>query len=139
MRAPKKNPCGSCPYRRDVPAGVWHPEEYDKLPEYDNETGSQPMAVFACHQQDDTMCSGWVGTHDMDQSMALRISLLNGHTTPEDYEAALDYECPVPLFGTGLEAAAHGISGVADPDERTLGMIEKLKRKREGRHVQVRG
>lgn len=29
---PPKVPCGTCPYRRDVPAGIWHGEEYAKLP-----------------------------------------------------------------------------------------------------------
>lgn len=51
IKAPAKNPCGSCPYRRDVPSGIWSEEEYDKLPQYDLPTGDQPPNVFLCHQQ----------------------------------------------------------------------------------------
>jgi len=43
-------PCQSCPYRRDVPSGIWAHEEYEKILDYDNETGHQPMKVFMCHQ-----------------------------------------------------------------------------------------
>lgn len=43
--APK--PCASCPYRRDVPEGVWHPEEYSKLRAYDGSTGEQSPRLRA--------------------------------------------------------------------------------------------
>lgn len=46
---PARNPCGSCPYRRDAPQGLWQPEEYVKLPAYDTETPDQPARLFACH------------------------------------------------------------------------------------------
>ena len=42
---PAKNPCGSCPYRKDVPSGVWAVSEYLKLVEYDRPTGEQPVHV----------------------------------------------------------------------------------------------
>lgn len=41
----RDNPCHSCPYRRDVPSGVWATEEYDKLLPYDADTASQPSAT----------------------------------------------------------------------------------------------
>lgn len=28
---PRKTPCASCPYRKDVPSGVWEASEYEKL------------------------------------------------------------------------------------------------------------
>jgi hypothetical protein len=43
--APTKYPCPSCPYRKDVPSGVWAPEEYDKLPAYDNDTPSHRLSA----------------------------------------------------------------------------------------------
>ena len=126
-----KRPCGSCPYRRDVPSGVWASEEYDKLPPYDNpETAKQPMKAFYCHQQDGTLCSGWVGCHDMAESFGLRIALLTGHITPEAYEEAIDYVCPVPLFATGAEAAAHGKAKIESPDAQAIRTIDKLTAKR---------
>ena len=34
-RRVRPKPCASCPYRCDVPSGVWHPDEYAKLEVYD--------------------------------------------------------------------------------------------------------
>lgn len=118
---PGKAPCGTCPYRRDVPAGVWHPDEYAKLPPYDGETWGQPMALFFCHQQDGCLCAGWVGCHDQRHLLSMRLHPV----APETF----DYESPVPLFASGAEAAAHGLSGVESPDDRARHAIEKLARK----------
>ena len=74
MKAPAKNPCGSCPYRRDVPSGVWDESEYHKLPEFDKPTAEQPPRVFMCHQDNDRLCAGWVACHDMDESLGFRIN-----------------------------------------------------------------
>nr|WP_239003987.1 DUF6283 family protein [Nocardia panacis] len=66
MGPPAPRPCASCPYRRDVPSGIWHESEYNKLRSYDLDTAYQPTALFECHQTEpDTpaarMCAGWVG------------------------------------------------------------------------------
>jgi hypothetical protein len=53
---PARNPCGSCPYRKDVPSGVWETLEYEKLPPYDGETFEQPFEAFFCHQQNGRLC-----------------------------------------------------------------------------------
>jgi hypothetical protein len=130
-----KSPCSSCPYRRDVPAGIWSPEEYAKLPEYDGETGDQIMAgavaVFLCHQQPGRLCAGWVGCHDMRHNAAIRFN-------PVD-PMVHDYKSPVALFGSGAEAAAHGMSGVKNPGPEAKAQIEKLLSKharlREGKNA----
>lgn len=120
-----KAPCGSCPYRRDVPAGVWSADEYAKLPRYDGETFEQlkagAMGLFFCHQQDGKLCAGWVGCHDMHHALAVRLH-------PVD-PMVFDYESPVPLFASGAEAAAHGLSGVDNPDASARALIAKLDRK----------
>lgn len=72
--APPKVPCGSCPYRKDVPSGIWHPDEYAKLPAYDRETPFQPTSLFMCHQRDGCLCGGWLMTHDRRHLLALRIA-----------------------------------------------------------------
>jgi hypothetical protein len=126
---PAKNPCGSCPYRRDVPSGLWHEDEYAKLPRYDNDTAAQPPQVFLCHQQDGRMCAGWVGCHDMSHSLGLRFAAMTGDVTPETVDAVLDYECPVPLFESGAAAAAHGRADVANPGEAARRQIDRLERK----------
>lgn len=50
IRGPAPSPCSSCPYRRDVPSGLWGANEYAKLRDYDNPTWAQPPGIFQCHQ-----------------------------------------------------------------------------------------
>lgn len=128
FQPPAKRPCGSCPYRRDVPSGVWDREEYEKLPEYDKPTGEQPPAVFHCHQQNGRACGGWCAVHDMEESLGLRLAAAMGLIS--DPEPFLDYETDVPLFETGAEAAAHGLANVDDPGEDADRVIAKLRRKK---------
>lgn len=128
---PAPNPCGSCPYRRDVPSGVWEASEYEKLPAYDEETHAQPTGVFLCHQQDGKACAGWVGCHDMQHSLGLRLA--SGMGLIEDPDAFLDYETRVPLFDSGMEAAEHGLAGIENPDLEARRVIDKLTAKRERR------
>lgn len=122
---PSAAPCGTCPYRRDVPAGLWDASEYAKLPRYDGSTMDQLLAggtgLFFCHQNDGHLCAGWVGCHDMAHAVALRLAPV----APETY----DYRSPVPLFGSGAEAAAHGMSGIDDPGPEARAAIAKLERK----------
>jgi hypothetical protein len=122
---------------------VWSEEEYDKLPRYDGPTGDQLPAAFFCHQQNGRLCAGWVGCHDMEESMGLRIAVLAGAVTREGYEAALDYVSPVPLFASGAEAAAHGMAELQDPGLNARRTADKLRARRarrgldpeEGTHV----
>lgn len=117
-RRPATRPCVSCPYRTDAPAGLWHPDEYAKLPAYDRDTAQQPTGVFLCHQQDNRVCAGWAGCHNTDHLLALRLAPAFGTMDLAEVEATLDYVSPVPLFRSGAEAAAHGLSAVDGPDER---------------------
>lgn len=126
MKPPAKSPCGSCPYRRDVPSGVWAAQEYDKLPEYDKETSEQPPAVFGCHQADGRACAGWVAVHDMTQSLGLRIGVAFGHIDPEDVDEFMEYDTSTPLFESGQEAAEHGKRDLNDPSERASRIIAKV-------------
>lgn len=127
--APAKNPCGSCPYRKDVPSGVWSESEYEKLPDYDKPTEQQPIAAFLCHQQDGRLCAGWVGCHDMEQSLAMRLAVPFGTVTYEALEKAYDYVSPVPLHESGQAAYEHGIADIDDPDEKARRTVEKLLKK----------
>lgn len=124
MIKPPKVPCGSCPYRRDVPAGIWEAVEYDKLPLYDGETWNQSPALFLCHQQDDCLCGGWLATHGTDDLLALRFAA----TTLDP--SVWSWTTDVPVFGSGAEAAAHGRAGIAEPTPAALRKIDGLIRKR---------
>ena len=132
-QAPAARPCGSCPYRLDVPSGVWHPEEYTKLPAYDAPTHAQPTALFLCHQQDGRVCAGWAGCHDMAHSLAVRVGASRGYLDPETVDALLGYATPVPLHATGADAAAHGLRDIDHPDEGARRAINTLTRKRNQR------
>lgn len=125
-RAPAKNPCGSCPYRTDVPSGIWHRSEYDKLAEYDRPFIEQPMGAFHCHQQDGRLCAGWVGCHDMENTLAFRINARS--FTKEVIQAVLNYETSVPLFESGAAAREHGLQEYANPGTRANKIMDKMLR-----------
>lgn len=127
--APAPRPCGSCPYRRDVPSGVWAEEEYRKLPAYDEDTAWQPATAFFCHQQDGRLCAGWVAVHDMDDSLGLRLVARLFDISDEDYLAILEYTTDVPLFGSGAEAAAHGLNDLRHPGAKARRVIGRLERR----------
>jgi uncharacterized protein DUF6283 len=127
-KGPLPRPCGSCPYRRDVPSGVWHTEEYLKLIPYDRPIHEQPQGVFACHQQDGHLCAGWVGTHDMSENLALRFHVSGGHITAEEFFEICDYTTDVPLFESGLEAATHGLNAIVNGyDEETEHKVDVIQ------------
>ena len=119
---PAKVPCGSCPYRRDVPSGVWHQSEYAKLPQYDGETMYQNRALFMCHQQDGHLCAGWLACHGTDDLLALRFTPVHA--------SAYGYKSPVPVFSSGREAAAHGMKDVNNPGPAANRTMDTLVRKR---------
>jgi len=123
---PSAAPCGSCPYRKDVPSGVWHEDEYKKLIQYDGDILDQlkkgGTALFMCHQNDGHLCAGWAGCHDTSNLVALRLHDVDPST--------FDYISPVPLFGSGAEAAAHGMAKIDNPDKRAKATIKKLARRK---------
>lgn len=118
-------PCGSCPYRRDVPAGIWDASEYHKLARYDGDTMGQDPSLFLCHQQDGKLCAGWVGCHG-GQLLALRLHSISGQV---DW-GVFDYRSPVALFSSGAEARDHGLSGVATPSAQAVRAITKLTKRK---------
>lgn len=133
IEPPAVRPCGSCPYRRDVPSGVWDRVEYEKLPRFDGPTGEQDPAVFLCHQQDGRLCAGWVAVHDMPESLGLRLAVALGALSPEAADALTDYSTDVQLFATGAEAASHGLLEVESPSVPARETIGRISRKRSRR------
>lgn len=120
-----RRPCSTCPYRRDTPPGIWHPDEYRKLPQYDDDQQST-VAVFLCHQrqaQRDTACRGWLTVAR--ESAAARLAVMTGLVIDEQRYAAVD----VDLYATGAEACAAGLAGVDEPDDQACAAIDKLTRR----------
>ena len=120
-----KNPCTSCPYRRDTPHGVWDATEYAKLPAYDTD---ESFATFLCHhspfRDGETACRGWLTVHA--DSIAVRLAMCAGKITPEQRDAKVT----VPLFRTGLSAATAGMRGVNRPGRRARQMIAGLLKRK---------
>jgi hypothetical protein len=106
---------------------VWEASEYGKLPPFDGETFEQPPEVFMCHQQDGRLCAGWVAVHDMSESLGLR--LVAQQLSEEEVTAILVYETDVPLFSSGAEACAHGLSDLDTPGDDARAMVAKLSRR----------
>lgn len=119
---PPKRPCGSCPYRRDVPSGLWAAEEYAKLPGYDGEIIDQlhsgATGLFLCHQRDGCLCGGWLQAHGAENLLATRLNRVD--------PSAYGYQSDVPCFGSGAEAAAHGVREIEAPGPEARALIEKL-------------
>ncbi|KOG54431.1 hypothetical protein ADK76_23500 [Streptomyces griseoflavus] len=135
LRPPAQRPCESCPYRRDVPAGIWADEEYAKLRRYDADTPDQPTGLFQCHQADADsaarrICGGWAGCHEGEDLLALRLAVLDGSIDTTTYRAVVEYASQVPLFSSGREAAAHGEAGIDAPTEEGRRLIAKITRTR---------
>ncbi|MGW7748709.1 DUF6283 family protein [Streptomyces chartreusis] len=134
MRPPAPRPCDSCPYRRDVPSGIWAHEEYDKLRGYDAPTPEQPSRLFQCHQADADsttrrICAGWAGCHG-EHLLGLRVALVEGRIDEATFAAAAAYESPVALFGSGSEAADHGQTDIHWPGGEAGRLIGKITRTR---------
>lgn len=115
-------PCSACPYRQDAPPGLWAATEYEKLPPYDRPTYAQPTAAFVCHATPEHLCHGWavVGGWDL---LALRLVSARSASPIEIPEPV------VPLVASGAEAAALGMSAIADPPPETIEVQQRLVRK----------
>lgn len=122
--SPPKKPCGSCPYRKDVPAGIWDVSEYEKLRLYDNSTHQQPFGLFMCHQKDGCICGGWLLTHDRDHLLALRLHYQRLDASVWSYAPSID------VFASGNEAAEHGISGIENVSVAAQKKICSIARQR---------
>jgi hypothetical protein len=126
-------PCSTCPYRRDVPSGIWAASEYQKLPRYDQETFMQPQAAFFCHKQTGDLCAGWVGCHDMSDNLGLRLAVAGDRISADTFDAALDYVSPVELFSSGQAACEHGLADIENPSEQAIAAMRGYLRRKSGR------
>lgn len=119
----RRQPCAYCPYRADVPSGVWHRSEYIKLPKYDKPTGEQPLEIFGCHEATGMICAGWAQCHG-GELLALRILAIKQFEFPEIPVRT------VPLFASGKQAAEHGMKEITRPKTAARRAIAKLIQRR---------
>lgn len=128
--SPAPRPCTSCPYRCDVPSGIWAASEYAKLLTYDQPTFDQPGGLFLCHQnpagsEHDRLCAGWVACHG-DQLLGLRMAISMGHLE----ESVLDYVTDVAVFASAAEAVAHGCRDIERPSAEASEAVRKIAARR---------
>jgi len=117
----KPEACESCPYRRAAPSGLWNPDEYAKLVDYDKPTFEQPFEWFGCHTQPNFACHGWVIVHENRgheyELVALRFLGLDRDPPEPD---------PETFFSSGSEAAMHGLRRIKNPPPEARRMMAKL-------------
>jgi hypothetical protein len=122
-------PCTSCPYRKDVPSGIWVKEEYDKILPYDGEMWVQPRGVFLCHQNDGSLCRGWLDCHG-DNLLAVRLLCSRGDATSAAMIKALDEGPAVAVFNSAADASKHGRKAIRKPGKRAQVLMDSITRKR---------
>ena len=123
-------PCETCPYRRDVPSGVWSADEYEKLLAYDNCTYGQPPGVFYCHISPNFVCTGWAQVHAAHPRRSYELLSLR---LAESLSGDMLKKIPaptVPLFESGAEAAAHGLRDIERPSREAIQAIRKVAARR---------
>ena len=87
------SPCGSCPYRKDAPLGLWHPSEFDNLALTERDTFG---SVFACHatakKPEHSVCAGWLLSQREAgvPSLALRMRLMRDDAAVAALKAVTD-------------------------------------------------
>jgi Family of unknown function (DUF6283) len=118
----RSQPCLACPYRQDVPSGVWAHEEYEKLRDYDEPTHAQPISTFACHATPEHLCHGWAVVHT---SRGHEYDLLALRFWPSGPIP----KAAVPLFASGNEAADHGQKDIETPSAAATETVDRLVRK----------
>lgn len=119
-------PCSACPYRRDVPSGVWINDEYDKLRPYDNPTHAQPFEGFACHATPEYFCHGWAVVHSNRGHEHMLLSLRVVEAT-QGHPVVIP-DAVVPLFGSAAQAADYGQRDVMTPSPAAGVVANKLVR-----------
>lgn len=115
----RTQPCAACPYRTDVPSGVWQEHEYEKLRDYDDPTFNQPVATFQCHASPEFYCHGWAVCHS---NRGHEYDLLAFRFWPPDSIP----EAAVPLFESGNAAADHGERDIDNPPPEAHAMMSTL-------------
>ena len=127
VQSPAK-PCGTCPYSRSTPVGVWYKLEYDNLLAMEHD---QIGKVFGCHLGDGTVCRGWLADQKRRDlpSIALRLALcMDKEGKLGEALEAVDENDPdlYDSINEMIEANAEVPFPVTDPKARKL---RKLKRR----------
>ena len=140
LHIPKQG-CNTCPYRRDTPSGIWSPEEYKKLADFDKPSMSPEgvpnpnmFATFHCHQENatgrPTVCRGWVWTHG--DTVGFRMAVITGLIDSFDPNLPREDESGI-YYDTGVEACEAGMRDIEEPGLAARLLVDKLVEKGAGR------
>jgi hypothetical protein len=129
-----RSPCVSCPYRRDVPSGIWTTEEYDKILPFDNDTFAQPPGLFMCHQADGSLCRGWLDCHS-GGLLGVRLAAAKGEFDVDELKQAIIEGPSVPVFSSAAEAARHGRKDIDEPGDEACRLMDKIEAKRQRKPI----
>lgn len=99
MKFKTKTPCGTCPYRKDVPLSYWDRAEFEKLAATEKDYMG---VVYGCHKKNGNVCVGWLIMQEKNglPSIALRLALLKNGVTKEYLESL---SCSSEMFDTTEE------------------------------------
>lgn len=124
MNDVRATPCLACPYRLDVPSGVWSWDEYEKLRAYDNITPEQPFEAFACHATPNQICSGWAVCHTTrgHEFDLLAMRIIGYPAIPAT---------KIPMHPSGNAAADFGQEDIEDPSDEAMALADKLMQRHE--------
>lgn len=124
-----RSPCASCPYRCDVPSGVWDASEYEKIKPFDAQFPVQPMAWFLCHYSTGALCRGWLDCHG-DSLLIVRLGIARGDKFSEALLRALDEKPAVAVFRSAAAAARHGRRDISNPGKRAVVFMDRILKTR---------
>ena len=140
----KKKPCKSCPFRKDAPLGLWHPEHYIRVA-YLGSADLTDMNPMGCHQYNGKTnpklrgekippCIGWYLSRD---SIGSRLEVLNRRIDPNEIDRTFEVMSPEDLLlanGIDLELLptlewdAKGKKGWKEWQAEVLGLYHDLKK-----------
>lgn len=90
MKWDTKQPCESCPYRRDAKLEFWHPDHFKKLLQDDRNPVTGP--IYGCHatrkREVPSVCAGWLLNQKSrrEPSIQLRLALMRHDEAVKLYE-----------------------------------------------------
>jgi hypothetical protein len=120
-------PCPQCPWRKDIPAGVFPPDAFRHSAKTCEDMS---LTTFACHmagKASPKTCAGFLRSTDAEHNLAMRIQTARGEYDPRQ----LNRDQRVPTFATYAEmAVANGVPADDPAILETRSMREKMKWKR---------
>ena len=103
----KREPCKSCPYRRDAPLNLWSNEEFEDLLASER---TQKGTTYGCHEygkrrEQAQVCVGWLLNQRENNvpSMMLRLALMTNNAALACYN---EDSSPVEMYESVEEMCA---------------------------------